>query len=138
MAVLISLAGIFLLVVSKQLIFRSDVGAAVWHRWLELSVDVYFLAFLLIIVSLASLKPTPEYYPLVVIVLMIGIIVSVSIWKYSCSQIDDVGGSVTIENKGRVRTANIISFLVSFALLCIATYAVHHATRPPEIANERG
>jgi hypothetical protein len=129
MAVITSLAGIFLLVISKQLIYKNEEGAKLWHRWLEVFVDVYFLAFIIIVVGMTEIEIIKDYIALFVILLMCGILLSVGIWKYSCYQISDAGGTVVFGNKKLLKILNVISFVLSILLLITAVLVVNVVTQ---------
>ena len=98
-----------------------------WYRGLEIAVDVYFLAFIVVVVSISKIDGFQEYVPISVIGMTIGILVSVSIWKFSCIHITDSTGAVTFHRKTLLKRLNIINFVMAFILLGLSAWAVQAA-----------
>ena len=116
----LSLLGVLLFLLCKQLIYRPDRGVAMWTRLLEVPVDLALLGFMLGVAAITQADPLPKTVPISLVTLVIFIVTSIAIWKHSCTTMSDTGGAVQFDRPVLLPFMTVVNLGIGVSSILVA------------------
>lgn len=119
MTLIISGLGIALFLLLKIVVFQTEKGKELLSSLFGLAVDINLMGFMLGIVTISQLSAaTPEASPAILISAIL-IVLSVFIWKLTCSFMSNRDGAVYYARPIATVALTVFNFLLSLAAVLI-------------------
>lgn len=113
----LSLFGVILFLVAKQVVFVDRTKVEAYRRWMELPVDVTFVGFMLTVAQVPSSNTKNSDYILLGVILLM--LLSIYFWKKVCSYLIETGTEIHFESTSKIIFLNVLNVITASAAIIL-------------------